>query len=78
MLALPLSEDLLFIDDLDARQVAEEKYRTMAAAPAHKGTLGILVELYQKKPLSMCTGKQNLKRYKDAMTSRYVLNSARN
>jgi predicted nucleic acid-binding protein len=59
-IALQLSADFLFIDDLDARQVAEENCRKMAAAPAIKGTLGILVELYQKKLISKVRLKEHL------------------
>jgi len=59
-IALQLSADFLFIDDLYARQVAEENCCKMAAAPTIKGTLGILVELYQKKLISKVHLKEHL------------------
>lgn len=51
-IALQLSADHVFVDDFDARQVAEENLQKMSAATTIKGTLGILVELYQKKLIS--------------------------
>ncbi len=51
-MALQLSADYAFIDDFDARQVAEKNLQKMSAATTIKGTLGILVELYQKKSIS--------------------------
>jgi len=51
-IALQLSAGYVFIDDFDARQVAEENLQKMSAATTIKGTLGILVELYQKKLIS--------------------------
>jgi len=51
-IALQLSADYVFIDDFDARQVAEENLQKMSADTTMKGTLGILVELYQKKFIS--------------------------
>lgn len=51
-IALQLSAGYVFIDDFDARQVAEENLQKMSAPTTIKGTLGILVELYQKKLIS--------------------------
>ncbi len=59
-IALQLSADFLFLDDLDARRVAEENCRKTASAPVMKGTLGILVELYQKKLISKANLKEHL------------------
>ncbi|HIC90525.1 MAG TPA: DUF3368 domain-containing protein [Syntrophaceae bacterium] len=58
-MALQLTADYLFIDDLDARHVAEINIRKKSGTTAIKGTLGILVELYQKKLIS----KFQLKEY---------------
>jgi predicted nucleic acid-binding protein len=58
-IALQLSADYAFIDDFDARKVAEENLQKMRADTTIKGTLGILVELYQKKLIS----KSQLKEY---------------
>lgn len=48
-IALQLSADYLFLDDFDARQVADANRQKRSATTTVKGTLGILVELYQKK-----------------------------
>jgi len=64
--ALQLSADYAFIDDFDARQVAEENLQKMSAATTLKGTLGILVELYQKKSIS----KSQLKEYLEEIKRR--------
>ena len=48
-IASQLSADYLFLDDFDARQVADANRQKMSATTTVKGTLGILVELYQKK-----------------------------
>ena len=65
-MALQLSADYVFIDDFDARQVAEENLQRMSAAITIKGTLGILVELYQKKLIS----KSQLKEYLEEIKRR--------
>lgn len=59
-IALQLSADYVFIDDFDARQVAEENL----SATNIKGTLGILVELYQKKLISQPQLKEYLEEIK--------------
>ncbi len=51
-IVLQLSADYVFIDDFDARQAAEENLQKMSADTTIKGTMGILVELYQKKFIS--------------------------
>ena len=48
-IALQLSADYVFIDDVDARHVADANLQKLSAATNLKGTLGILIELYQKK-----------------------------
>ncbi len=63
-IALQLSADHVFIDDLDARQVVEENLQKMSAATTIKGTLGILVELYQKKLISKSQLKEYLEQIK--------------
>ena len=65
-MALQRSADYVFIDDFDARQVAEENLQKMSAAITIKGTLGILVELYQKKLIS----KSQLKEYLEEIKRR--------
>ena len=65
-IALQLSAEYVFIDDFDARQVAEENLQKMSAATTIKGTLGILVELYQKKLIS----KSQLKEYLEEIKRR--------
>lgn len=65
-IALLLSADYVFIDDFDARQVAEGNFRKMSADTTIKGTLGILVELYQKKLIS----KSQLKEYLEEIKRR--------
>ncbi|MGC9443692.1 MAG: DUF3368 domain-containing protein [Candidatus Methanospirareceae archaeon] len=65
-IAIQRSADFLFLDDLDARQVAEGNCRKMATAPTIKGTLGVLVELYQKEPIS----KAHLKEHLEAIQKR--------
>ena len=67
-IALQLFADYVFIDDFDARQVAEENL----SATTIKGTLGILVELYQKKLISQFQLKgclEEIKRRKDIWIS---------
>ena len=67
-IALQLSADYVFIDDFDARQVAEKNL----PAATLKGTLDILVELYQKKLISLSQLKEYLeeiKRRKDIWIS---------
>lgn len=61
-ITLQLSADYVFIDDYDARQVAEENLQKLSADTTIKGTLGILVELYQKKFISMSQLKEYLKK----------------
>lgn len=51
-IALQLSADNVFIDDFDARQAAEGNLQKISADTTIKGTLGILVDLYQKKFIS--------------------------
>ena len=65
-ISIQRSADFLFLDDFDARQVAEENCRKMKAAPTIKGTLGVLVELYQKKLIS----KAHLKGHLEAIQKR--------
>ncbi len=65
-IALQLSVDYVFIDDFDARHVAEENLQKMSVDTAIKGTLGILVELYQKKLIS----KSQLKEYLEEIKKR--------
>ena len=48
-IALQLSADSVFIDDVEARHVADANLQKLSAATNVKGTLGILIELYQKK-----------------------------
>jgi predicted nucleic acid-binding protein len=71
-IALRLPVDFLFIDDLDARQVAEEHISKMPAAPSIKGTLGILVDLSQRTLISKVHLKgllEELQRRKDIWIS---------
>ena len=71
-IAVQLSADYLFIDDFDARQVAEVNLHKMPTAPSIKGTLGILVELYQNKRISKAQLKghlEEIKRRKDIWIS---------
>ena len=63
-IALQLSADYVFVDDFDARQVAEENLQKKSAATTIKGTLGILVELYQKKLISNPQLKEYLEEIK--------------
>ncbi len=63
-IALQLSADYVFIDDFDARQVAEGNLQKKSAATTIKGTLGILVELYQKKLISKSQLKEYLEQIK--------------
>ncbi len=63
-LALQLFADYVFIDDFDARQVAEENIQKMSADTTIKGTLGILVELYQKNFISRYQMKEYLEEIK--------------
>src|SRR5574341_1435339 len=65
-IALQLSADYVFIDDFDARQAAEYNLQKMSADMTIKGTLGILVELYQKKWIS----KSQLKEYLEEIKRR--------
>ncbi len=59
-IALQLFADYVFIDDFDARHVAEENL----PATTIKGTLGILVEIYQKKLISQFQLKEYLEEIK--------------
>ncbi len=62
-LALQISVDYLLIDDFDARQVAETNLRNArkkSAATTVKGTLGILIELYQRELVSKSQLKECL------------------
>jgi predicted nucleic acid-binding protein len=59
-ISLQLSADYLFIDDFDARQVADVNLQKMSAATTVRGTLGILVELYQKKLISESQLKEHI------------------
>lgn len=71
-IALQLSAGYLFIDDHDARQVAEANLQKIPPTPSIKGTLGILVELYQKTLISKAQLKEHLeeiKRRKDIWIS---------
>lgn len=72
-IALQLSADYLFIDDHDARRVAEANLLKMPhPMPSLKGTLGILVELYQKTLISKAQLNEHLeeiKRRKDIWIS---------
>lgn len=63
-MALQRSADYVFIDDFDARQVAEENLQKISVAITIKGTLGILVELYQKKLISKSQLKEYLEKIK--------------
>ncbi len=63
-IALQLSADYALIDDFDARQAAEENIQKMSADATIKGTLGILVELYQKKLISKFQLKEYLEEIK--------------
>ena len=65
-ISLRLSADYVFIDDFDARQVAEGNFQKLSADTTIKGTLGILVELYQKKLIS----KSQLKEYLEEIMRR--------
>jgi predicted nucleic acid-binding protein len=65
-MALQGSADYVFIDDFDARQVAEENLQKISAAITIKGTLGILMELYQEKLIS----KSQLKEYLEEIKRR--------
>ena len=53
LLALQLQADLLFIDDWDARQIAEANFRRLNAKTNVKGTLGIIVTTCQNRILSL-------------------------
>jgi predicted nucleic acid-binding protein len=74
-LALQISADYLLIDDFDARQVAETNLRNAwkkSAATTLKGTLGVLIELYQRdlvsrSQLKECLGE--IKKRKDIWIS---------
>lgn len=59
-MALQISADYVFLDDLDARQVAEMNIKEMSGNTIVKGTLGILTELYQKKFISKAQFKEYL------------------
>ena len=65
-ISLRLSADYVFIDDFDARQVAEGNFQKLSADTTIKGTLDILVELYQKKLIS----KSQLKEYLEEIMRR--------
>ncbi len=65
-IALQLPAEYLFIDDLDARQMADANLQKRSPATTIKGTLGILVELYQKKLIS----KSQLKEYLEEIKRR--------
>jgi predicted nucleic acid-binding protein len=65
-IALQLSADCVFIDDFDARQVAEKTLQKMPATITIKGTVGILVELYQNRLVS----KSQLKEYLEEIKRR--------
>lgn len=62
--ALQISADYIVLDDLDARQVAEINVKEMSGTTIVKGTLGILVELYQKKLISKTRLKGCLEKIK--------------
>ena len=74
-LASQISAGYLLIDDFDARQVAETNLRNArkkSAATTVKGTLGVLIELYQrdlisKSELKECLGE--IKKRKDIWIS---------
>jgi len=74
-LALQISADYLLIDDFDARQVAETNLwntRKKSAATTVKGTLGVLIELYQRELLSRSQLKEclgEIKKRKDIWIS---------
>ena len=74
-LALQISADCLFIDDFDARQVAETNLWNAwkkSAVTTVKGTLGVLIELYQRELLSRSQLKEclgEIKKRKDIWIS---------
>ena len=59
-LALQIHADHIVLDDLDARQVAEINIKEQSGATMVKGTLGILIELYQKNLISKAQFKEYL------------------
>ncbi len=59
-LALQIHADHILLDDLDARQVAEINIKEQSGATMVKGTLGILIELYQKNLISKAQFKEYL------------------
>ena len=66
-LALQISADYLLIDDFDARQVAETNLRNArkkSAVTTVKGTLGVLIELYQMDLISKSQLKECLREIK--------------
>ncbi|KAF5411053.1 MAG: DUF3368 domain-containing protein [Euryarchaeota archaeon] len=70
--ALQISADHLLIDDFDARQVAERNLLKMSAATTLKGTLGVLIELYQRESISKSQLKEclgEIKKRKDIWIS---------
>ena len=58
--ALQISADYILIDDFDTCQVAEKNLLKMSAATTLKGTLGVLIELYQKELISKSQLKECL------------------
>ncbi len=74
-LALQISADYFLIDDFDARQVAETNLRNArkkSAATTVKGTLGVLIELYQRDLVSKSQLKEclmEIKKRKDIWIS---------
>ncbi len=65
-IALRLSANYVFIDDFDARYVAEENISESLADTKIKGTLGILIDVYQNKLVS----KSQLKEYLEEIKRR--------
>ncbi|KAF5414309.1 MAG: hypothetical protein C5S48_08850 [Candidatus Methanogaster sp.] len=59
-MALQISADYLLVDDFDARQIAEKNLLKMSAATTLKGTLGVLIELYQRELISKSQLKECL------------------
>ncbi len=51
-LAIEQSTDLLLVDDLDARQLAEANFQAAGAPTGIKGTLGIIVSAYRQNLLT--------------------------
>lgn len=65
-MALQIHAEYILLDDLDARRVAEINIKEQSGTTIVRGTLGILVELYEKNLIS----KAQFKEYLEAIKNR--------